>query len=62
MELDDPTAGLLFSVAARFYIGQNIHTFMTTASPNGLQDWQSAVKAWYDEVKDFSKNNINPFQ
>jgi hypothetical protein len=20
------------------------------------------VKAWYDEVKDFSKNNINPFQ
>jgi hypothetical protein len=35
---------------------------MTTASPNGQQDWPSAVQAWYDEVQDFSKNNINPFQ
>jgi hypothetical protein len=32
------------------------------ATQNGQQDWLSAVKAWYDEVKDFSNNTIRPFQ
>jgi hypothetical protein len=31
-------------------------------APNGQEDWQSAVQAWYDEVKDFSKNSVSPFQ
>jgi hypothetical protein len=29
---------------------------------NGQEDWQSAVQAWYDEVKDFSKDSVSPFQ
>jgi hypothetical protein len=29
---------------------------------NGNQDWQSAVQAWYDEVKDFSKDSVSPFK
>jgi hypothetical protein len=31
-------------------------------TPNGDQDWLSAVQHWYDEVEDFSKENISPFQ
>jgi hypothetical protein len=29
---------------------------------NGDQDWPPAVQAWYDEVKDFSKDSVSPFQ
>ncbi|PNF13786.1 hypothetical protein B7P43_G12434 [Cryptotermes secundus] len=47
----------------RFYVGQNVYQSSTKgSSPNGQQDWQSAVQAWYNEVKDFSKNSVSPFK
>jgi hypothetical protein len=52
-----------FHFIARFYVGQNVYQASTKGvSPNGQQDWQSAVQAWYSEVKSFSKNSVNPFQ
>jgi hypothetical protein len=52
-----------FPFTDRFYVGQNVYLLSTKGvSPNGLQDWPSAVQAWYDEVKDFSKDNISPYQ
>ncbi|KDR14384.1 Venom allergen 3 [Zootermopsis nevadensis] len=47
----------------RFYVGQNIYMSRTGGvTPNGQQDWNAAVQAWYNEVTLFSKNSINPFQ
>jgi hypothetical protein len=52
-----------FPFTARFYVGQNVYQASTKgASENGQQDWQSAVQAWYNEVKDFSKNSVSPFK
>jgi hypothetical protein len=51
-----------FSIPGRFYVGQNVYISYTTASPDNSQDWKAAVQAWYDEVKDFNKNNVDPFQ
>lgn len=48
---------------SRFYVGQNVYQTSTTGTgPNGQQDWKAAVQAWYNEVKDFDRNNIKPFQ
>jgi hypothetical protein len=61
--LDDTTTGVLFSIAGRFYVGQNMYMSMTSvATQNEEQDWPSAVQAWYNEVKDFNSSNISPFQ
>jgi hypothetical protein len=47
----------------RFYVGQNVYQSSTKGvGPNGQQDWNAAVQAWYNEVKDFNKNNVSPFQ
>ncbi|GFG39137.1 hypothetical protein Cfor_06445, partial [Coptotermes formosanus] len=47
---------------ARFYVGQNLYISYTKGvTPSGQQNWTVAVQAWYDEVKDFNKNNVSPF-
>jgi hypothetical protein len=47
----------------RFYVGQNVYQTSTKGvSPNGQQDWKTAVQSWYSEVTQFSKNDINPYQ
>jgi hypothetical protein len=49
--------------AGRFGVGQNVfQTSSWGARPNGNQDWKAAVQAWYDEVKDYSRNDIKPFR
>jgi len=30
--------------------------------PNGQQDWNGAVQAWYSEVTGFSRDNVSPYQ
>jgi hypothetical protein len=61
--LADPTFGVLFCITGRFYVGQNLYISYTKGStPNGKQDWATAVQAWYDEVADFSKDSVSPFQ
>jgi len=53
----------LYFFIGRFYVGQNVYQSSTKGvPPNGQQDWNAAVLSWYNEVKDFSKNNISPFQ
>jgi hypothetical protein len=53
----------VLSIAARFYVGQNLYiSYSKGSTPNGQQNWAAAVQAWYDEVKDFNKNNVSPFQ
>ncbi|PNF13824.1 hypothetical protein B7P43_G12435, partial [Cryptotermes secundus] len=48
---------------SRFYVGQNLYiTYSMGAAKNGNEDWNSAVQAWYDEVKDFSKDSVSPFK
>jgi len=60
--------GIVFSVpyfpfTGRFGVGQNLYLVSSKGiSPNGQQDWQAAVNSWYNEVKDFSRNNIAPFK
>uniref|UniRef100_A0A1V1FKT6 Putative Venom allergen 1 n=1 Tax=Reticulitermes speratus TaxID=60591 RepID=A0A1V1FKT6_9NEOP len=47
----------------RFLVGQNAYKFSSPdSSPNGQQDWKSAVQAWYNEVKVFNRNDISPFK
>ena len=51
------------SFAGRFSVGQNVYmTLSSGVAPNGQQDWKAAVQAWYDEVKDFSRNDITRFR
>lgn len=45
----------------RFGVGQNVYQIMGV-SANGQQDWRAAIQAWYNEVKDFSRNDISPFR
>jgi hypothetical protein len=62
-ELSDTTAGLIFSIPYRFYVGQNIFILYSWGvTPNGNQDWPTAVQYWYNEVEDFSKDSVSPFQ
>jgi hypothetical protein len=35
---------------------------LSTGTPNSIQNWTAAVQAWYDEVQNFNKSHINPFQ
>jgi hypothetical protein len=47
----------------RFYVGQNVYqTSSQGVAPNGDQDWNPAVQAWYSEVKDFDRNDVSPYQ
>ena len=47
----------------RFYVGQNVYeTSSKGVPPNGQKDWNAAVQSWYNEVKDFNKNNVSPYQ
>jgi hypothetical protein len=47
----------------RFYVGQNVYQTSTKGvAPNGQRDWNVAVQAWYNEVKDFNRNNVSPYQ
>jgi len=48
-------------VAGRFRVGQNVFQIIGD-SANGQQDWRTAIQVWYDEVKDFSRNDINRFR
>ena len=51
------------SIPARFYVGQNLYMSSSKGiTPDCTQNWAAAVQAWYDEVKDFNKGNISPFQ
>ncbi|XP_046998606.1 venom allergen 5-like [Schistocerca americana] len=45
----------------RFTVGQNVYLSSTTGPIRGAE-WSTAVQAWYDEVRAFSKNNINKYQ
>jgi hypothetical protein len=57
------TFGVLFCITGRFYVGQNLYmTYSKGITPSGKQDWSAAVQAWYDEVQDFSKDSVSPFQ
>jgi hypothetical protein len=54
---------MVISSIGRYYVGQNAYQSSTMGvPPNGQQDWNAPTQAWYNEVKDFSKDNINPFQ
>lgn len=47
----------------RFYVGQNVYqTSSMDVDPNGQQDWNGAVQAWYSEVTGFSRDNVSPYQ
>ncbi|GFG39604.1 hypothetical protein Cfor_02878, partial [Coptotermes formosanus] len=47
----------------RFSVGQNAYQSSSQGtSPNGQSDWRAAVLAWYNEVKDFNRNDISPFK
>jgi hypothetical protein len=48
-------------VAGRFAVGQNVFQIMGV-SANGQQDWKAAIEAWYNEVKDFNRNDINRYR
>lgn len=46
----------------RFYVGQNVFRSGSKGSPEtDVQDWNSAVQSWYNEVKDFNKNVVSSF-
>ena len=34
-------------------------TFSSGSAPNGLQDWKAVVQGWYNEVKDYSRNDVS---
>jgi hypothetical protein len=58
-----PTFRVLFCITGRFYVGQNLYiSYSKGRTPDGKQDWATAVQAWYDEVADFSKDSVSPFQ
>jgi len=45
----------------RFGVGQNLYIYkQSVAAP--ANDWEKAVTDWYEEVKDFTSNRIEPFQ
>jgi hypothetical protein len=47
----------------RFYVGQNVYEASSKGvPPNGQKDWNSAVQAWYSEVKDFNKGDVSPYK
>lgn len=47
----------------RFYVGQNVfQTSSMGTDPDGQQDWNAAVQAWYSEVTSFNRDNVSPFQ
>jgi hypothetical protein len=53
----------IFLFAGRFSVGQNVYQSSSKGvSPNGNQDWKAAVQSWYNEVKDFNRNDVSPFK
>ncbi|PSN50515.1 hypothetical protein C0J52_14364 [Blattella germanica] len=48
---------------SRFYVGQNAYIGSSKGSAeNGNQDWSKAINKWYNEVGNFSRNDISPFK
>lgn len=45
-----------------FDVGQNLYERVTYPQPPSAPNWTRAIKAWYDEVKDFQKEQIGSFQ
>ncbi|CAL1261139.1 unnamed protein product [Larinioides sclopetarius] len=45
----------------RFFVGQNIYTISSTGEAK-TKNWGSLTDTFYEEVKDFDKNNIKPFK
>ena len=46
---------------ARFSVGQNLASFGTTGDVSGY-DITKFVTGWYDEVKDFDRNDVSNFR
>jgi hypothetical protein len=58
-----PTFRVLFCITDRFYVGQNLYiSYSWGITPNGTQNWATAVQKWYNEVALFSKDSVSPFQ
>lgn len=47
---------LLILILGRFYVGQNLYTYMSSAKAGGA-DWPAAIKAWFDEYKLYTYPN-----
>ncbi|GBL56656.1 CRISP/Allergen/PR-1, partial [Araneus ventricosus] len=45
----------------RFSVGQNLYTTSSTGEAES-KNWENMIDSFYEEVKDFDKNNIKPFK